>query len=375
MELTFQSQWQRQPTVEEFNGMVENKIQEEILYREGLQMGLDKDDTIVKRRMAQKVQFLAEDVAAAHEPSTQELKAWFAGNAEKFALPGRVTFRHVFFGFDKRGPNAQKDAAAALPRLAGQPQNSPLAAATADAFMFEDYYADRTAEQLAKEFGPTFAVGIFGLKPGAWSGPLESGYGWHLVFIDSIIPGRIPEFEEVEPDVQHRVAGRAKAAGLAGGVRAHACEVHGAAARSPSRRERSPGRAAAQRAAAAGGFAPVIARSAGVSGPGARCGCCSQRCASVPLRRTRRDPVTWRSPKTRPCSTRSCGAPRCSPACACRSHCGCPPGSKTSGTPRCRNSATHSSSVAGFPQVRRAWRGSASSSSGCRRPSPTCWCA
>jgi hypothetical protein len=202
MELTFHSQWQRQPTVEEFNGMVENKIQEEILYREGLQMGLDKDDTIVKRRMAQKVQFLAEDVAAAHEPSTQELKSWFAGNAEKFALPGRVTFRHVFFGFDKRGPNAQKDAAAALPRLAGQPQNSPLAAATADAFMFEDYYAERTAEQLAKEFGPSFAVGIFGLKPGAWSGPLESGYGWHLVFIDSIIPGRIPEFEEVEPDVR-----------------------------------------------------------------------------------------------------------------------------------------------------------------------------
>jgi peptidyl-prolyl cis-trans isomerase C len=201
MELIFQSQWQRQPTVEEFNGMVENKIQEEILYREGLAMGLDKDDTIVKRRMAQKVQFLAEDVAAAHEPATQELKTWFARNTEKFALPSRVTFRHVFFGFDKRGQNARKDAAAALQKLAGQPQNSPLAAASADAFMFEDYYADRTAEQLAKEFGPAFALGMFTLKPGAWTGPLESGYGWHLVFIDSIIPGRIPEFEEVEPDV------------------------------------------------------------------------------------------------------------------------------------------------------------------------------
>jgi parvulin-like peptidyl-prolyl isomerase len=164
-------------------------------------MGLDKDDTIVKRRMAQKVQFLAEDVAAAHEPSTEELKTWFAKNAEKFALPSRVTFRHVFFGFDKRGQSAQKDAAAALQKLTGQPVNSPLAAAAADAFMFEDYYADRTAEQLAKEFGPTFAVGIFQLKPGVWAGPIESGYGWHLVFIDSIIPGRIPGFEEVEPDV------------------------------------------------------------------------------------------------------------------------------------------------------------------------------
>ncbi len=202
MELSFQSQWQRQPTVEEFNSMVENRIEEEILYREGLQMGLDKDDTIVKRRMAQKVQFLAEDVAAAHQPSTAELKAWFAKNAEKFALPSRVTFRHLFFGFDKRGQHAQQDAAAALQKLAGQPQNSPLAARAADAFMFEDYYAERTAEQLAKEFGPTFALGIFRLQPGAWAGPIESGYGWHLVFIDSIIPGRIPGFEEVEPDVR-----------------------------------------------------------------------------------------------------------------------------------------------------------------------------
>ncbi len=201
LELSFQSQWRRQPSVEEFNTMVENKIQEEILYREGLAMGLDKDDTIVKRRMAQKVQFLAEDVAGAHEPSSQELKAWFGKNAEKFALPGRVTFRHLFFGFDKRGQSARKDAAAALQKLAGQPENSPLAAASADTFMFEDYYADRTATELAKEFGPTFALGVVRLRPGSWNGPIESGYGWHLVFVDSIVPGRVPGFEEVEPDV------------------------------------------------------------------------------------------------------------------------------------------------------------------------------
>ena len=107
MDLYFESQWHRQPTGEEFNAMVENRIQEEILYREGLAMGLDKDDTIVKRRMAQKLQFLAEDVASAHEPSTEELRAWFAKNSEKFALPSRATFRHLFFSFDKRGQNAR----------------------------------------------------------------------------------------------------------------------------------------------------------------------------------------------------------------------------------------------------------------------------
>ena len=202
MEIYFESQWHRQPTPEEFNAMVENKVQEEILYREGLALGLDKDDTIVKRRMAQKMQFLAEDVATAHEPSTAELQAWFDKNGDKFALPSRAAFRHIFFGFDKRGRNAQTDAAAALTKLNGKPGNSPLAASLADPFMFQDYYADRTAEQLAKEFGPTFATGIFKLKPGSWQGPVESGYGWHLVYIDSIIPGRIPNFEEVEPDVK-----------------------------------------------------------------------------------------------------------------------------------------------------------------------------
>ena len=78
--MLFQSQWRREPTAQELNRLVENKVQEEILYREALAMGLDKDDTIVKRRMAQKLQFLAEDVAAAREPDTAELRSWFEKN-------------------------------------------------------------------------------------------------------------------------------------------------------------------------------------------------------------------------------------------------------------------------------------------------------
>ena len=83
MEMYFESQWHRQPTPAEFQAMVEDKVREEVLYREALAMNLDKDDTIVKRRMAQKMQFLSEDVAAAHEPSTAELKAWFDKNKEQ----------------------------------------------------------------------------------------------------------------------------------------------------------------------------------------------------------------------------------------------------------------------------------------------------
>jgi len=202
MDLYFESQWHRPPTPQEFQAMVEDKVREEVLYREGLAMGLDKDDEIVKRRMAQKMQFLAEDVAAAHEPSTAELKAWFDKNTNKFALPSRYSFRHLYFSPDKRGKNAQEDAAKALAKIAGQQEDSKLAASLGDQFMFQDYYGDRTPEAIAKEFGPQFAVALENLKPGSWQGPVESGYGWHLVYLDTVIPGRIPAFEEMEPDVK-----------------------------------------------------------------------------------------------------------------------------------------------------------------------------
>jgi peptidyl-prolyl cis-trans isomerase C len=202
LDISFVSQWHRQPTQEEFAGLVEGFIRQEILYREGLAMGLDKDDTIVKRRMAQKMEFLSEDVASSHEPTTQELKTWYAKNSQRFALPNRATFRHLFFSFDRRGQNAEKGAAEGLAKIAGKPEDSAAARALADPFMFQDYYGDRAPDQLAKEFGPTFAQGLFLLKPGMWQGPIESGYGWHLVWIESIAPGRIPAFEEVEPDVK-----------------------------------------------------------------------------------------------------------------------------------------------------------------------------
>ena len=202
LDLLFQSQWRRPPTSEEFARLVESKVQEEVLYREGLAMGLDKDDTIVKRRMAQKMQFLAEDVAAAREPTAAELKAWYEKNNENFALPSRVSFRHLYFSPDRRGQRAHDDASMALGAIAGQPGDSPRAAALADPFMFQAYYGDRTPDQLAKEFGPTFARAVEQVKPGSWQGPLESGYGWHVVFVDSVTPGRVQAFEEIEPDVK-----------------------------------------------------------------------------------------------------------------------------------------------------------------------------
>ncbi len=123
-------------------------------------MGLDKDDEIVKRRMAQKMQFLAEDVAAAREPTSAELRAWYEKHSASFAQPPRVSFRHLYFSPDRRGARARDDAAQALAKLAGQPEDAKIAASLADPFMFQDHYRDRAPEFLGKEFGPQFARAV-----------------------------------------------------------------------------------------------------------------------------------------------------------------------------------------------------------------------
>ena len=211
LDIYFESQWRRPPTAQEFSRLVEDKVQQEVLYREALAMGLDKEDTIVKRRMAQKLQFVAEDVATAHEPDAAELKAWYEKNRDRFALLGRITFRQRYFSRDSRGDQARADAERTLAKLAGEPVNSPVAASLGDQFMLQEYYADRTSEQLGKDFGPAFAQAVFQSKPGSWQGPIESGFGWHLVFVDSFVPGRSPAFEEVEPDVKTAWLGEQKA--------------------------------------------------------------------------------------------------------------------------------------------------------------------
>jgi len=188
------------PTADEMRGLVEQRVHEEILFREAVALGLDKDDEIIKRRLAQKMDFLAADIAALQEPGDAELRGWYAQNSSRFALPARASFRHLYFSFDR--PGAHDAAAAALDKIAGKPADAPEVATIADPFMFRDYYAERAPDQIAKEFGPDFAKAVFQVEPGAWRGPIRSGYGWHLVFVDTLEPGRVPAFEEVAPDVK-----------------------------------------------------------------------------------------------------------------------------------------------------------------------------
>src|SRR4029077_7027090 len=149
LEISWTAQWQRPPTPEEMRNLVEDKVRQEILYREGLALGLDRDDTIVKRRLAQKMEFLADDVSALRDPSLDELKNWYAKNGSQFSRPSRITFRHLYFSPDKRGPQARGAAASALATLPDKSAATIDLTSLGDPFMFQDHYGESRSDQVA----------------------------------------------------------------------------------------------------------------------------------------------------------------------------------------------------------------------------------
>jgi peptidyl-prolyl cis-trans isomerase C len=197
--LAWMAQGRPAPGPEELEALISAKVREEILYREALALGLDRDDTIVRRRLAQKMEFLAEDTLAVPEPKRAELREWFAENRERFSRPARISFRHLYFSPDRRGSNARQDAESALTRLPDEP-DAPQA--VADRFMYQDEYRDRPLDQLSILFGGSFASQIDALATGSWQGPVESGYGWHLVRVDAKAEPRVPHFDAIAVEVR-----------------------------------------------------------------------------------------------------------------------------------------------------------------------------
>ena len=202
MSLTWLAQGRPPPSPEQMRHLIERWIHDEVLYREALALGLDRGDTIVKRRLVQKMAFLSDDLADLRVPTRTELEAWFAERAERFARPPRESFRQLYVSPDRRGEAARAGAEAALEQLENGAVEPEDAASLADPFVLQPYYPDRTPEQIARDFGPGFADALLELEPGAWRGPIESGFGWHLVFVESLTPARVPDFAEVEEAVE-----------------------------------------------------------------------------------------------------------------------------------------------------------------------------
>ena len=189
---TFSSQWRRDPTDEEMQRLAETLVREHLLAREARALGLDRDDVIVRRRLAQKLTFLVEETTRIAEPDDDELRHLLAANHDQFRVAPLLTFQHVFYS-SARGVRAVEDARADLARMTGadMPQGDPLP--------LEAEYAKVTEADIARLFGPTFAEQVASLKAGVWSGPLQSGYGVHLVLLSERSEGEARSFDELRP--------------------------------------------------------------------------------------------------------------------------------------------------------------------------------
>jgi peptidyl-prolyl cis-trans isomerase C len=193
----FSKQWHREPDAEELRGLVSDHLREEVLYREALALGMDRNDTIVRRRMAQKMEFLGQDVATAVEPDEAALRKFFEANAPRYAKAARVSFRHVYFSKDRRGERLEADAREALAALAkGADEGS-----VGDPFLREHEFAAADATNIASALGREFAAQVVTLPVGGWRGPVGSSYGVHLVRVSERAEPQAVKFEEVREAV------------------------------------------------------------------------------------------------------------------------------------------------------------------------------
>lgn len=193
----YERQFGRAPDEEELRGLVTAHIREEVLYREALALGLDRDDTIVRQRLAQKMEFLTNDVADAAEPDDGALQEFFTKNAARYAKPAQVSFRHVYFSKTKRGADGEAEAREALEALAKGASDETLG----DAFLHGFEFAGREAEEVTALFGPEFAAQLASLPVGAWQGPVASSYGLHIVLVESRAGTKATTLSEVPAEV------------------------------------------------------------------------------------------------------------------------------------------------------------------------------
>lgn len=196
----YERTWQRPPTAQELEGLINDFIREEAAYREGKAFGLDRDDTIIRRRIRQKLDFIAEDIAGLVEPSDDELAAYLETHPDDFRVDPRLTFRQVYLNPDQHGESIEADARDLLSTLGGDAAID--ASSLGDRIMLEHDYRDVSMREVASLFGEQFAIAIVELDPGSWEGPIESGYGLHLVMIDERTDGRQPDLDEVRDQVR-----------------------------------------------------------------------------------------------------------------------------------------------------------------------------
>ena len=178
---------------------------EEVYYREALALGLDRDDAPIRQRLRTKMEFISDDVAAQVEPTDDQLRTYLQAHPEKFRVDQHFTFSQIYLNPDHHGNHVARDAERLLEklnRLGGRQDVSELG----DPFLLDPRCDDVSSSDVARDFGDKFAAALQELPVGKWQGPIESGFGVHLVFVNKRAEGRVPQLDQVRAAVRREWA-------------------------------------------------------------------------------------------------------------------------------------------------------------------------
>ena len=192
----FTKTWQRPPSPAELKGMIDDFVLEEIYYRQAVEMGIDRDDTVIRRRLRQKFEFLTDDMAAASVPTDEQLAAYLAANADAFAKDTTYTFEQVYINPERAGVDLQRQVAKELAALKAGNE------VVGTGGMLPSYFDNTPARAVDNSFGRGFAKSLDALPLNDWQGPVESGLGLHLVKIAERVEGYLPDLADIRPIVE-----------------------------------------------------------------------------------------------------------------------------------------------------------------------------
>ena len=196
----FARTWQRPPTSVELKGLIDDYVREEIYYREALKLGLETDDTVIRRRLRQKMEFLSDAANETPKPTEAELAEYLNAHAAKFAVEPAVAFRQIYFNPERRGDKTRDDAATALETLRSDASLEP--ASVGDATLLPSELPLTSKASISQTFGAQFAEEVAKAPPDNWIGPIKSTFGLHLVRVQKARPGRMPALAEVRGAVE-----------------------------------------------------------------------------------------------------------------------------------------------------------------------------
>ena len=191
----FAKAWQRPPTVAELKGLIDDYVKEEILVREALALRLDKDDTVIRRRLRLKMEFLSDAESEAQSPTEAELGAYLRANPGKFEIDPMIAFRQIYLNPERRGGRLDQDAASILEVLRSGARPDP--SALGDSTLLPSELPTTSKSSIGEIFGREFAEALRNTTPGQWSGPIKSAFGFHIVRVSDYKTGRIPDLDEV----------------------------------------------------------------------------------------------------------------------------------------------------------------------------------